>query len=166
MLVILLKLLMLLNTCKTCEITTKMFKSYTKDKLLSGYYQTTTAADQLSCTSSCFFNERCVGLAYHELRKMCYLYDKIQVCYNSSVDVGVNTFFLEDIFIKNIALNKPSYSSSTYEIYLSCCAVDGILTTMAHTQNSELEWWCVDLEQVFNLQYIEIHNVYSVGHPG
>ncbi|ESO98904.1 hypothetical protein LOTGIDRAFT_158861 [Lottia gigantea] len=81
---------------------------------------------------------------------------------NSKVDVGVNTFFLEDTFIKNIALNKPSNISSTYYgIPCSCCAVDGILTSQINTKNSKLEWWCVDLEQVFNLYYIEIYNAYS-----
>ncbi|ESO98900.1 hypothetical protein LOTGIDRAFT_158857 [Lottia gigantea] len=62
-------------------------------------------------------------------------------------------------FVENIALNKPVNSSSMLKNkFAPCNAVDGRLTEMVHTQNSDIEWWCVDLEKIYNFQSVVLYN--------
>ncbi|ESO97135.1 hypothetical protein LOTGIDRAFT_174594 [Lottia gigantea] len=61
-------------------------------------------------------------------------------------------------FTKNIALNKPTSMSSVNHKYVACKGVDGKLTGFAHTKNSDTEWWCVDLEKVYDFQSVVLYN--------
>ena len=66
----------------------------------------------------------------------------------------------------NIALNKPTKQSSTFETYVSSLAVDGFSGTRnaegtvflcAQTQNGiQQEWWVVDLQTEYKVDTIHI----------
>ncbi|XP_055957276.1 multiple epidermal growth factor-like domains protein 9 [Patella vulgata] len=65
----------------------------------------------------------------------------------------------------NVALNKPTWQSSTFRDYLSSKAVDGNTNQVwsggscSITQNHiNYNWWCVDLKQSFDISSVKIFN--------
>ncbi|XP_055957076.1 proprotein convertase subtilisin/kexin type 5-like [Patella vulgata] len=70
----------------------------------------------------------------------------------------------------NVALNKPTWQTSTYDGAVSTRAVDGNMNQVwtgrscaATTNKGESEWFCVDLKQSFDISSIKIFNVLDGG---
>ncbi|ESO98607.1 hypothetical protein LOTGIDRAFT_174142 [Lottia gigantea] len=146
------------------EISSTIFTQYSKDKLSSAYYSHGNVSSRAGCVYSCFVDDQCFGVAYHTSRQMCYLYDKILYCVGqlNVIDVGMVTLLPKDAFIENIALHKPVNSSSKDGLGTPCRGVDGSQSRAARTQSSALEWWCVDMEGIYNLQSIFVYNGFAV----
>ena len=61
----------------------------------------------------------------------------------------------------NVALNKTTTASSIHSNldYLGPMSlVDGDMTTMAHTETAEIEWFQIDLGQEYPIDKIEVYN--------
>jgi len=66
-------------------------------------------------------------------------------------------FFDSSMSLTNVALNKPSTSSSVHSSFPIENAVDGDMTTMFHSLHG-YNWFMVYLESMFNIKRINIHN--------
>ncbi|ESO83749.1 hypothetical protein LOTGIDRAFT_168990 [Lottia gigantea] len=140
------------------SLPSRIFTIYLKDKLLSGYYKNLIIIGRTRCVVSCSIDDQCYGVAYHKYRHSCYHYEDFPRCNSSSVDVGMITFLPQGCFIENIALNKPVNTSSMFKAFAPCFGVDGKVDIITHTYNSDLEWWCVDLEKIYIFQSVVLYN--------
>ncbi|ESO99844.1 hypothetical protein LOTGIDRAFT_173502 [Lottia gigantea] len=48
--------------------------------------------------------------------------------------------------------------SSKRSNFAACKGVDGKLNGIVHTKNSDTEWWCVDLEKIYDFQSVVLYN--------
>jgi hypothetical protein len=59
---------------------------------------------------------------------------------------------------ENIAFQKNTTSSSTHAGLSGGRLVDGDMTTMAHTENGDVEWFLIDLGAEYEIDQVEIYN--------
>ena len=59
---------------------------------------------------------------------------------------------------ENIAFQKNTTSSSTHAGLSGGRLVDGDMTTMAHTENADVEWFLIDLGAEYEIDQVEIYN--------
>jgi hypothetical protein len=59
---------------------------------------------------------------------------------------------------ENIAFQKNTTSSSTHAGLSGGRLVDGDMTTMAHTENADIEWFLIDLGAEYEIDQVEIYN--------
>ena len=59
---------------------------------------------------------------------------------------------------KNIAFQKTTTSSSTHAGLSGGRLVDGDMTTMAHTEDADVEWFLIDLGAEYEIDQVEIYN--------
>ena len=72
-------------------------------------------------------------------------------------------------YIKNIGLNvaleRPTKQSSTYDRFISSKAVDGssstVNTSCTRTNMAIDNWWQVELDAVYEIQEVVITNIYD-----
>ncbi|ESO98901.1 hypothetical protein LOTGIDRAFT_158858 [Lottia gigantea] len=148
---------------KQSELEWWFFTSYVEDKNFANFYHEYVVISRTRCIYSCFDDEVCIAVAYHGSRKMCYLFESFPACETSTTDIGMVTYMSPDKFVSNIAFNKPALMSSVFKNEKGCRAVDGDLSSLTRTRESTLEWWCVDLEKIYNFTSIVIYNKNS-GH--
>ncbi|ESP01938.1 hypothetical protein LOTGIDRAFT_157068 [Lottia gigantea] len=112
----------------------------------------------------CFTNISCVGFGYHEQRLECFLYDMFPVeCQGVVNDIGMEIYVPSEEDKTNVAIGKPSVMSTFHSLpYLPCNCVDGNTAndrlTVCHTQKLNPNWFCVDLENIYNFKQITIFN--------
>jgi len=59
---------------------------------------------------------------------------------------------------ENIAFQKNTTSSSTHAGLSGGRLVDGDMTTMAHTEDADVEWFLIDLGAEYEIDQVEIYN--------
>jgi hypothetical protein len=59
---------------------------------------------------------------------------------------------------ENIAFQKNTTSSSTHAGLPGGRLVDGDMTTMAHTEDADVEWFLIDLGAEYEIDQVEIYN--------
>ena len=59
---------------------------------------------------------------------------------------------------ENIAFQKSTTSSSIHAGLEGGRLVDGDMTTMAHTENADVEWFLIDLGAEYEIDQVEIYN--------
>jgi hypothetical protein len=58
----------------------------------------------------------------------------------------------------NVALSAPTTASSRHAGIDPMKLTDGLLTTMAHTETDEIEWFQIDLGQEYPIDKVEVYN--------
>ena len=58
----------------------------------------------------------------------------------------------------NVALSAPTTASSQHAGIDPMKLTDGVMTTMAHTESDEIEWFQIDLGQEYPIDKVEVYN--------